>query len=154
MSRSRKSTWVVGWMGAFTLVSAGAVLAADTMDAKAKFCDDFDHEVIMGGQLDKASHYLTNDFQEHNRMLEASGLDDFLVKMKAMRERFANRPAGGAAGGAAPPARTVLTNGDLVVFVTEQPVRPDPRNPGQTLPASSHFDVYQLRAGKIAAHWD
>jgi predicted SnoaL-like aldol condensation-catalyzing enzyme len=48
----------------------------------------------------------------------------------------------------------VLSAGDIVVFYTPMPARPDPANPGRMLPASTHFDVWRLRDGKIAEHWD
>jgi predicted SnoaL-like aldol condensation-catalyzing enzyme len=155
-------------------VFCGAVLmgwpatarAQEKLDKNAQFCEDFDQNVIIMGKLDEASKYLTEDFKEHNQRLTANGLAEFLDKMKAMQAARGagggNRGQGGGGGrrggggrGAAPAAnRTVFSHDDVVVFVTPQPERPNPQNPGQTIPASTHFDVYKLRNGKIAEHWD
>jgi predicted SnoaL-like aldol condensation-catalyzing enzyme len=138
--------------GAAALLLAGSAFAQ--MDANAKFCDDFDKNVIMGGKLDEAPMYLTEDFKEHNLRLTANGLAEFTEKMKGFRAgRGAGRGRGRGPAGP-PPERTVLSQGDTVVFITENPERDDPNNPGKKLPASSHFDVYKLRNGKIAEHWD
>ena len=117
------------------------------LSAKAQFCDDFDNNVIIAGKLDMASKYLTDDFKEHTVRLTANGLPEFLEKMKAMRPAMAARPAG--AGGGRPPGaprdRTVLSEGELVVFMSANPERDDPANSAKQLPASTHFDVYKLR---------
>jgi predicted SnoaL-like aldol condensation-catalyzing enzyme len=139
------------------LLLAGSAFAQ--MDANAKFCDEFDQTVIIGGKIDQASKYLTDDFKEHNARLTANGLAEFSEKMKGFRAAMAGRGGGGGgrgrgAAGGPEPVRTVLSKDDLVVFITNTPERDDPNNPGKKLPATSHFDVYKLRGGKIAEHWD
>ena len=78
--------------------------------------------------------------------------------MKGFQAARAARAGGGGnrGGGARGPApmRTVFSHDDVVVFLTPQAARPDPNNPGQQLAASTHFDLYRLRNGKIAEHWD
>ena len=136
-----------------TLMVVGSALADPGLDAKDQWCDDFFHNVILGAKIDQASKYLTADFKEHNLRLAAEGLPEFIAKFKAMRANSAVRPVGAGSSGTAPP-RTVLSQGDLVVFILSRPARSDPAAPGQMLPASTHFDVYRLRDGKIAEHWD
>ena len=82
---------VGGAAAAFLAVSGGA-FAQGRLDAHAQFCDDFDHNVIMGGKIDEASKYLTDDFKEHNARLTADGLQDFIAKLKAMRAGAAASP--------------------------------------------------------------
>jgi predicted SnoaL-like aldol condensation-catalyzing enzyme len=138
---------------AVALLLTGTAFAQEKLEGKAKFCDDFDQDVIIAGKLDLAPKYLTEDFKEHNLRLAANGLADFTEKMKAIRAAAAAK-GGGRGRGGAPRARTVVTDGDLVMFYSVIPERDDPNNPGKKLPAGTHFDVYKLRGGKIAEHWD
>jgi predicted SnoaL-like aldol condensation-catalyzing enzyme len=150
----RRNKILGGLLGtAAALMVAASALSDPGLDSKAQWCDDFFHNVIVGAKIDQAAKYLTEDFKEHNLRLAAEGLPDFITKFKAMRANTAARPVGAGAGGTAPP-RTVLTQGNLVVFILFRPSRSDPNAPGQMLPASTHFDVYRLRDGKIAEHWD
>jgi predicted SnoaL-like aldol condensation-catalyzing enzyme len=128
--------------------------AQEKLDKNAQFCEDFDQNVILGGKLDEASKYLTDDFKEHNARLTANGLAEFLEKMKAMRASGRGPGGGGRGRGAAPVERTVFSHDDVVVFMRPTPERDDPQNPGRKIPAGTHFDVYRLRNGKIAEHWD
>jgi predicted SnoaL-like aldol condensation-catalyzing enzyme len=137
------------------MVSGGAV--AQQLDPKAQFCDDFDQNVIFGGKIDEASKYLTDDFKEHNAGLLANSLAEFKEKFGAFRAAMAGRGGGGRGrGGRGGPApeRTVLTQGDVVVFITLTRAHPDPNDASKTIPQTSHFDVFKLRGGKIAEHWD
>jgi predicted SnoaL-like aldol condensation-catalyzing enzyme len=143
-----------------TMVGWGAsARAQEKLDKNAQFCEDFDQNVIIGGKLDEASKYLTDDFKEHNQRLAADGLQNFVKKMMEFRANQAARGGGRGAGGRGrggqtPAMRTVFSHDDVVVFISPQPARPDPNKPGEQLPASTHFDVYRLRNGKIAEHWD
>jgi predicted SnoaL-like aldol condensation-catalyzing enzyme len=157
MKRSTLSvvTLISGSTAALVLLAGGALLGQETLTGNAKFCDDFDQNVIIMGKLDEAPKYVTEDFKEHNLGLQADGMKAFVDKMK---ERAAGRAGGGGGrgrgrGGPAP-ARTVEQSGDLVMFYTLRPERDDPNNPGKKIPASTHFDIYKLRGGKIAEHWD
>ena len=137
------------------LLLTGGAFAQETLTGNAKFCDDFDQNVIVMGKLDEASKYLTEDFKEHNIRLDADGLGPFVEKMKEMRAAQAGRGGGRGRGrGGSAPVRTAEMSGDLVVFYTLNPPRPDPNNPDKMLPPTTHFDVYKLRNGKIAEHWD
>jgi len=139
--------------GAVLIASPSTARAQEKLDKNAQFCEDFDQHVIIGGKLDEASKYLTDDFKEHNQRLTANSLAEFLEKMKGFQ---AGRAGGGnrGRGPAAPVARTVFSHDDVVVFIAPRPERDDPQNPGRKIPASTHFDVYKLRNGKIAEHWD
>lgn len=147
---------VVSSVAALFLLAAGVAVARQGVNANARFCQNFDRTVIMGGRVDEASKYLTADFKEHNVRLKADSRAAFVRKLKTMRAFFARRPrrAAPAGGRAALPMPTVLTSGNLVVFITTLPQRPDPNHPGRELPAANHIDVYRLRHGKIAEHWD
>jgi len=155
---------VAGTMAAALFLSTAGASAQEKLDKNAQFCEDFDQNVIIAGRLDEASKYLTDDFKEHNARLTANSLADFLDKMKGFQAARAARAGGGGnragggggnRGGRGPaPERTVFSHDDVVVFLTPQPARPDPNNPGQQIAASTHFDVYKLRNGKIAEHWD
>ena len=144
-------------LAAIVLVAPGAA-AQEKLDKNAQFCEDFDQNVIIAGKLDEAPKYLTEDFVEHNVRLTANGLQEFVQKMTAMRAAQAARAGGagrgGGRGGGAPVQRTIFSHDDVVVFLRPIPARPDPNNPGQQIAASTHFDVYRLRNGKIAEHWD
>ena len=141
--------------GAALIASPPAARAQERLDKNAQFCEDFDQNVIIGGKLDEAPKYLTEDFKEHNQRLTANNRAEFLEKMKgfqAGRAAGGNRGQGGARPAAA--ARTVFSHDDVVIFIAPRPERDDPQNPGRKIPASTHFDVYRLRNGKIAEHWD
>ena len=144
-------------LAAIVLVAPGAA-AQEKLDKNAQFCEDFDQNVIIAGKLDEAPKYLTEDFVEHNARLTANGLQEFVQKMTAMRAAQAARAGGAGRGGGrgagAPVQRTIFSHDDVVVFLRPIPARPDPNNPGQQIAASTHFDVYRLRNGKIAEHWD
>jgi len=133
------------------LLSAGAAVAQQALDANAKFCDDFLATVIRGGKIDQASKYLADDFIEHNVNLTATSRAEFLPKLKALQDRggFARL----AAAGAAQPQRTVFSHDDVVIFISPRPPQDNPNNPGQKM-IPTHFDVFRLRGGKIAEHWD
>ena len=159
-----KSVGMALFCGAVLMGWQGTARAQEKLDKNAQFCEDFDQNVILGGKLDEASKYLNEDFKEHNQRLTANSLAEFVEKMKGFQAARAggagNRGQGGGGGrqgGAArgPAAnRTVFSHDEVVVFITPQPERPNPQNPGQTIPASTHFDVYRLRNGKISEHWD
>jgi predicted SnoaL-like aldol condensation-catalyzing enzyme len=138
------------------LLFAGSAFGQETLTGNAKFCDDFDQVVIVQGKLDEASKYLTDDFKEHNVRMAADGLAAFVAKQQEMKAAQAARGGGGRGRGrgGAPPQRTVLQQGDLVIFYSLNAPRPDPANPDKMLPATTHFDVYKLRGGKISEHWD
>lgn len=134
---------------------SGTARAQEKLDKNAQFCEDFDQRVIIGGKLDEASKYLTDDFKEHNQRLTANGLAEFLEKMKGFQAARGGGNRGQGRGQAPANAnRTVFSHDDVVVFVSPRPERDDPQNPGRKIPASTHFDVYRLRNGKIAEHWD
>jgi predicted SnoaL-like aldol condensation-catalyzing enzyme len=145
---------VAALVGAALIASPAAARAQEKLDKNAQFCEDFDQHVIIGGKLDEASRYLTEDFKEHNQRLTANGLAEFLEKMKAFQAGRAGGNRGQGGRGPAPVARTVFSHDDVVVFISPRPERDDPQNPGRKIPASTHFDVYRLRNGKIAEHWD
>jgi predicted SnoaL-like aldol condensation-catalyzing enzyme len=146
---------------ATAFICTGA-LAEEPAGAKAKFCTEFMDNVIRGGKIDEAGKYLTPDFKDHNARVTSESRDEFVQKFKALLASTpGGRPFGGAAGGgngdsAAPamPARTIVTSGDVVVFVVSVPPRADPAHPGQTMPSPTHFDVFKMRGDKIAEHWD
>jgi len=154
--------------GAVLMGWSGTAQAQEKLDKNAQFCEDFDQNVIIMGKLDEASKYLNDDLKEHNQRLTANSLAEFLDKMKGFQAGRAggggNRGGGGqgagagrqgGGGGAGGPAanRTVFSHDDVVVFITPQPERTNPQT-GQVTPASTHFDVYKLRNGKISEHWD
>jgi predicted SnoaL-like aldol condensation-catalyzing enzyme len=152
---------------AVLLLSGRPATAQEKLDKNAQFCEDFDQNVILGGKIEDASKYLTDDFIEHNVRLTSHGLTEFVEKLKGFRANQAGRRGGGgggaAAGGggragggqaAAPAPRTIFSHDDVVVFMRALPDRDDPNNPGQKIPGGTHFDIYKLRNGKIAEHWD
>jgi predicted SnoaL-like aldol condensation-catalyzing enzyme len=156
---------LVSGAAAVVLLSGPPVRAQEKLDKNAQFCEDFDQNVIIAGKLDEASKYLTDDFIEHNVRLTAHGLAEFTEKMKAFRANQVGRRGGGGGGGAAggggrtggqaaPAPRTIFSHDDVVVFMRPLPDRDDPNNPGQKIPGGTHFDIYKLRNGKIAEHWD
>jgi predicted SnoaL-like aldol condensation-catalyzing enzyme len=138
-------------LAAAFMLSAGAAIAQQALDANAKFCDDFLTTVIRGGKIDEASKYLADDFIEHNVNLTANSRAEFLPKLKAFQDRGGFARAGAA--GAAQPQRTVVSHDDVVIFISPRPPQDNPNNPGQKM-IPTHFDVFRLRNGKIAEHWD
>ena len=153
-------------MLAFTATAATAILytsaLAQQSDAKAKICNEFMDSVIRGGKIDEAVKYLAPDFKDHNSRLTSVSRDEFIQKFKAMQASApGGRLFGGAANGSngdgavsAMPTPTIVSSGDVIVFIVSLPPRPDPAHPGQTMPSPTHFDVFKMRGDKIAEHWD
>jgi predicted SnoaL-like aldol condensation-catalyzing enzyme len=146
----RRLTLACG-LAAALLLSAGSAMAQQALDANAKLCDDFLTTVIRGGKVDEASKYLADDFIEHNVNLTANSRAEFLPKLKAFQDRGGFARA--AAAGAAQPQRTVFSHDDVVIFISPRPPQDNPNNPGQKM-IPTHFDVFRIRNGKIAEHWD
>ena len=167
MSRPMLRGIVLASAAAALLFTGRPAMAQEKLDKNAQFCEDFDQNVILMGKVDEASKYLTDDFIEHNAGLTAHGLADFTEKLKTMRAGRRGGAGGGGggqgqgqggagrAGGRGPAGpRTIFSHDDVVVFMRALPDRDDPNNPGQKIPGGTHFDVYKLRNGKIAEHWD
>jgi len=146
---------------ATAIVCTGA-LAEEPAGAKAKICNGFMDNVIRGGKIDEAAKYLAPNFKDHNARVTSESRDEFIQKFKALQASIpGGRPFGGAAGASngdraasTTPAPTIVSSGDLVVFVVSVPPRADPAHPGQTMPSPTHFDVFKMRGDKIAEHWD
>jgi len=136
---------------AATVLAVSGVVAQESLSSDARVCDDFTREVIRGGHIDQAAKYLTADFKDHNVRLMVNSRDEFITKLRALLARTNGRAFGGGAGGQNP-TRTVLSSGDLVVFIVPLAPRPD----GGAAPAASamHFDVFKMRGHRIAEHWD
>jgi len=152
---------ILSGVAAVLLFPGRPVAAQEKLDKNAQFCEDFDQNVILGGKIEEASKYLTDDFIEHNVRLTSHGLAEFTEKLKGFRANLAGRRGGGGGGAgraggqaAAPAPRTIFSHDDVVVFMRPLPDRDDPNNPGQKISGGTHFDIYKLRNGKIAEHWD
>jgi predicted SnoaL-like aldol condensation-catalyzing enzyme len=131
----------------FMFFGAG-LKAQDKLDARAQLCYDWERYVIFGGKADDAPKYVTNDFKEHNVNLASSGIQDYMATLKAHAAALA-RP-----GFTLRPPEIVFSHDDVVVFVRPRPDQDDPKNPGKKIAGGTHFDVWRIRGGKLAEHWD
>src|SRR5262245_42420073 len=123
---------------ALLLVIAGGAVAQQQVDAKAQLCLDFGQNIVFGDKLDEASKYVTDDYKEHHAGLNSNSLAEYQAKVRAQRAARGGR--GATRPGGAPPNRTIMTGGDLVVFITLNPAHPDPNDASKTIPQFSHFD--------------
>ena len=141
------------------LLSPPVARAQEKLDKNAQFCEDFDQEVIIGGKLDLAPKYLTADFKEHNVRLTASGLNDFVAKMTAMRAAQAaraggaGRQGGGRQGGGGTPqaARTISRTTTWWCSCDRFPTATTPtilarRFPGARTSMSTNWSVARLQS--------
>jgi len=153
MSRSTIRNRVLGVCAAVCIAVSAAAIAQEHMNANERLCNTFRQDVIMGGKIDEAAKYATSDFKEHNLRLQADGLQAFIAKYRQMRAGSARRPRVSGAP-PMPRPRWMLSGGNIVVFITPIPAHPDAAHRGQMVPASTHYDVWRLRDGKLAEHWD
>jgi predicted SnoaL-like aldol condensation-catalyzing enzyme len=144
---------MLGMCVAVCVAVSAAAIAEEHMNANERLCNTFRQDVIMGGQIDAAPMYAASDFKEHNLRLQADGLQAFMTKYKQMRSGSAP-PARASAAPPMPRPQWMLSGGDIVVFITPLPAHPDAGHPGETVPASTHYDVWRIRNGKLAEHWD
>jgi predicted SnoaL-like aldol condensation-catalyzing enzyme len=122
------------------LTSPNAALAANK-----RLVFDFWREVLEGGHLERAEHYLTESYIQHNPKV-ATGLAGFVEffskfsKPGPVNERILR------------PLVNVVAEGNLVVlsFVEELP---DPTDASKHY-TTTWFDMFRIENGKIAEHWD
>ncbi len=100
-----------------------------------------------------AEQYLTLDYDQHSVLAKqiGHGREDFVSEMSDIP---AQPPAGGSQMPPVLPPPTVLAvmaEGDEVILVTERTMAlPSTSEPKPTIV----FNMFRLRAGKLAEHWD
>lgn len=112
-----------------------------------KIVTDFYRLVFEPRNADLIEQYVGPDFIEHNPRIEGGrdGLVKFLKTLPA--------PASDDIGQEmkTPPA-FIVAEGDLVTFVFKQKAT-DPKDKAKTYDRFT-FDMFRIRNGKIAEHWD
>lgn len=104
-------------------------------------------ELLEAGQWDKASQYIADDYIQHNPNAQ-SGLKPVIyyftevlkVKPKPIPAKISMKIA------------NAVAEGDLVV-VTYARTEKDPQNLSKTY-STTWFDMWRIKDGKAAGHWD
>ncbi len=122
------------------LASPDPVLAANK-----RLVYDFWREVLEGGHMDLADKYLTEEYIQHNPTVP-SGRAGFVTFFSQFSKARTIAPT------IKSPLVSVVAEGDLVVlsFVREHA---DPAAPATTY-TTTWFDMFRIKNGKIAEHWD
>jgi predicted SnoaL-like aldol condensation-catalyzing enzyme len=132
------TTMVCVWLGLAQTTYADELLTA----RNKALVRDFYTTVLIDRQIDAAPQFLDADYIQHNPHV-ATGLKGF---MDAFRERFAQKLP--------PDYRRELLNvvgeNDLVVTYVRQTWTGSDGKHHQAL----GFDMFRVRDGKIAEHWD
>ncbi len=122
------------------LASADPQLAANK-----RLVYDFWREVFEGGHMERAEHYMAENYIQHNPLVptgRAAFVNIFstIVKPRPVEDRVKA------------PLVAITAEGDLVIlsFVKEQA---DPKDPAQKY-TTTWFDMFRIENGKIAEHWD
>jgi predicted SnoaL-like aldol condensation-catalyzing enzyme len=128
-------------------VADQAKLLAST-DAKLAFNKklvyDFDRIILNGRRLERTSEFMSKDYIQHNPNVP-TGMDGFL-KFFSQLGGPRDIPA------TVPDLVSIQAEGDIVTlsFVNELQ---DPSNPNQKY-TTTWFDMFRVKDGKIAEHWD
>ncbi len=113
--------------------------------ANKRLVYDFTREVLEGGHLELADHYMTESYIQHNPNVPTGrqGFIDFFSKILKPRaiEDTVRAPLISIS---AEKDRVVLTK---VIFVA------DPADPTKTY-TTTWVDMYRIENGKLAEHWD
>lgn len=120
------------------LASPNARLAANK-----RLVYDFWREVLEAGHLEKAGHYLSPTYIQHNPNVP-TGRDGFVAFFSRFAKPHAVSPAIEA------PLVNIVAEGEFVVLSFVQP-----QNDGAGAAYSTTwFDMFRIENGKIAEHWD
>jgi predicted SnoaL-like aldol condensation-catalyzing enzyme len=122
-----------------------AVLANDDPElaANKRLLFDMWRTVLNAGQLELADLYVAEDYIQHSPF-QRSG-------RQALKDVFAVIPRSEEIPATRRPAPvTIVAEGDLVVFVAvEEMDEPD----GSGTYTTTHFNMFRVRDGQLAAHW-
>ncbi len=113
------------------------------VEANKRLVFDMYREIVQGGHADRAEHYFTPGYIQHNPNV-ASGrqaLVDFLR---------GSRPPRPLEDRIVLPLITMIAERDLVLVVGQRPETDEHGEPYVT----TWFDLYRIEDGKIAEHWD
>jgi len=113
--------------------------------ANKKLVYDFWREVLEARHLDLAEKYMREDYIQHN--------PNAATGVKGFKEYFSKQ------GGPLPiepkikrPLISIIAEGDLVMLDFAS-VNKDPKDSTKTY-TTTWFDVFRIKDGKIAEHWD
>jgi predicted SnoaL-like aldol condensation-catalyzing enzyme len=120
------------------LSSPNAKLAANK-----RLVYDFWREVLEAGHLEKADHYLSPSYIQHNPNVP-TGRDGFVDYFSRFAKPHAVNPAIEA------PLVNILAEGDLVVLSFVQPQK----DGAGAAYSTTWFDMFRIENGQIAEHWD
>ena len=113
--------------------------------ANKKLVFDMWRAIIQAGRVDLAPKYFTRDYIQHNPNV-ATGLEAMMAYMKQ------TRPVRPISPEITFPVVDMVAERDVVVVATVS-YAADPEHPGQKY-AGTHFDMFRIKDGKIAEHWD
>jgi predicted SnoaL-like aldol condensation-catalyzing enzyme len=113
--------------------------------ANKKLVFDMWRAIIQGAHTELAPKYFTQDYIQHNPNV-ATGRDAMVQYMKSTRPVRPIDPA------ITFPVVAIMAEGDKVLIATVT-YSADPTAPG-TKYAGTHFDLFRIKNGKIAEHWD
>lgn len=152
--------WLAGVIAATLLSGVGHAQVAPTgvsdqkallrdrdpkLAANKKLVFDMWRAIIQGGHVELAPKYFSEDYIQHNPNVP-SGRD---AMVKFMRE---SRPVRPIQPDITFPVIAIMADGDKVTVATVSYAQ-DPEDPSKKY-ASTHFDMFRIKHGKIVEHWD
>lgn len=113
--------------------------------ANKRLVYDFWREVLEAGQLERAEHYLRDDYIQHNPSVPTgrAGFVEFFRTFTQARPVQARVRA---------PLVSIVAEGDWVVLSFVRAL-PEPKEPGRAY-TTTGFDMFRVQDGRIAEHWD
>lgn len=122
-----------------------ALLRSDDpqLQENKKLVYNFWLEVFQTRDMEKAPEYMTEDYMQHNPLVETGRkpFTDFFGKFEKLpaKDRVDNLVS-------------IVAEGDKVVMVFRREL-PEPGHEGGTY-TTTWFDMFRIEDGKIAEHWD
>jgi predicted SnoaL-like aldol condensation-catalyzing enzyme len=113
--------------------------------ANKRLVTDFWREVIDAGHLERAEHYLAEDYIQHNPNVP-TGRAGFVAFFSKFSKPRPVAPAIKA------PLVSIVAEGDRVVLSFVE-IHADPKDPSRKY-TTTWFDMFRIEDGRIAEHWD
>jgi predicted SnoaL-like aldol condensation-catalyzing enzyme len=100
-------------------------------------------EILQGGRFDLVDRYFTEEYLQHNPNVGSGrqALADFIKGSRPVRPINPTITL---------PLITMIAEGDWVMVASQRPMKDESGEPYVT----TWFDLYLIRDGKIAEHWD
>ena len=114
----------------------------ERLAANKRLVYDMYREIVQGGHADRVEHYFTPEYIQHNPNVR-SGRDELAAFLRG------SRPARPLEDTIKLPLLNIIAERDMVLVVGE---RRETDDQGEYV--TTWFDLYRIKDGLIAEHWD